>query len=127
MHEHLHLYLNLPQYIKRNQHYFGLLLLHSPQEGVGILEQLVELERTAPAMQELVWTPLPSTFLAMVACQLQILMAQEPGEFSIHTSEMTSEGRQVQLRTGTHYQNFLDFEDIQRLHDWCHQMLNLEQ
>lgn len=124
MDEHLH-YFNLLQYIKRNPHDFGLLLLHNPK-GVGILEQLVEVQRTAPAMQELIWTPLPPAFLNMVACQLQILMAQESGEFSIHTSEMTSEGRQVQLRSGTHYQNSLSLEDIRLLHDWCHQILNPE-
>ena len=121
MQEPLHLYLNFPQYIKHNPHNFGLLLLHNPQKGVGILEQLLEVERTAPTMQELIRTPLPSAFLLMVAYQLQILMAQESGEFSIHTSEMTSEGRQVQLRAGTHYQSFLSLNDIQRLHDWCHQ------
>ena len=121
-----HLYLNYPQYVKDNAHNFGLLLLHNPDTETGVLSQLEGITEVTAGINQLVWMPLPPAFSLMIACQIQILLSESPGHFSISTSAQTSQGRQVKIEAGTHYLEQLRPEEIAEIHDWCRQLFSCD-
>ena len=118
-----HLYLNYPQYIQDHSRDFGILLMHNPDTKTGVLPQLEDITKGNIGEEKLILMLLPSAFSVMIACQIQILLTENPGHLSIRTSAQTSQGRQVSIEAGTHYLEQLQPEEIALLDDWCRRML----
>ena len=119
---HDHLYLNYPQYMQDNPNSFRILLLRNLDTKTDMWPRLVETIEGTLEAKNLVLMPLPSAFSTMVACQVQILLAENSGHFSIKTSAQTSQARQVKIKTGTHYLEQIQPEDISLLIDSWGQM-----
>ncbi len=123
MHEHLHRYVNYPQYVKDHPHSFRLLLLHNPDMETGMLSRFEDIIEAIPGIEKLNWTLLPPAFTTMAICQIQILVAKEPGRLLINTSNQMSQSRRINIEAGTHYEEEIQPEDLELINQWCHRTL----